>query len=67
MSDAGANQYTFHLEATRDVSGLARKIKETGMRVSCAIQFFAVSSFCERFWGRILALLMACAFLIHDL
>lgn len=33
MSDAGADQYTFHLEATRDVPGLCRKIKETGMKV----------------------------------
>ena len=34
MSDAGANQYTFHIEATRDVPGLCRKIREYGMKVS---------------------------------
>lgn len=33
MNDAGANQYTFHIEATRDVPGLCRKIQEAGMKV----------------------------------
>jgi len=34
MSDAGATQYTFHLEAADDVPQLCRKIKENGMKVS---------------------------------
>jgi len=38
MSDAGADQYTFHLEATRDVPGLCRKIKEAGMKVGIGIK-----------------------------
>ncbi|CAG7819881.1 unnamed protein product [Allacma fusca] len=38
MGQAGANQYTFHLEATRDVSGISRKIKEAGMKVGIAIK-----------------------------
>jgi len=33
MADAGANQYTFHVEATRDVPGVCRKVREAGMRV----------------------------------
>lgn len=33
MAAAGANQYTFHLEATEDVGSLIREIKESGMRV----------------------------------
>jgi len=38
MADAGADQYTFHLEATRDVSGLARKIREAGMKVGIGLK-----------------------------
>jgi len=34
MSDAGADQYTFHIEASQDVPGVCRKIKEAGMKVS---------------------------------
>ena len=34
MADAGATQYTFHLEATSDAAALARQIKEAGMKVS---------------------------------
>ena len=33
MQDAGAEQYTFHLEASKDPMSLSRKIKEAGMRV----------------------------------
>ena len=33
MADAGADQYTFHLEATSDAGSLIRKIKEAGMKV----------------------------------
>lgn len=38
MHDAGANQYTFHVEATTDAASLARKIKEVGMKVGIAIK-----------------------------
>lgn len=38
MADAGANQYTFHSEATEDVPALCRKIREAGMRVGVAIK-----------------------------
>jgi ribulose-phosphate 3-epimerase len=38
MSDAGADQYTFHIEATRDVPGLCRKIRESGMKVGIGIK-----------------------------
>lgn len=34
MSDAGANQYTFHLEATSTPAECIRKIKEAGMKVT---------------------------------
>lgn len=34
MADAGADQYTFHLEATNDALGLIRAIREAGMKVS---------------------------------
>ena len=33
MSDSGINHYTFHIEATEDVMGCIRKIKEAGMKV----------------------------------
>lgn len=33
MADAGASQYTFHIEATDDIPGLIRKVKEAGMKV----------------------------------
>ncbi|CAN7976802.1 unnamed protein product, partial [Ixodes persulcatus] len=32
MADAGADQYTFHYEATSDPTGLVRKIREAGMK-----------------------------------
>ncbi|XP_063592618.1 ribulose-phosphate 3-epimerase-like [Penaeus indicus] len=38
MHDAGANQYTFHFEATKDAAALARKIREVGMKVGIAIK-----------------------------
>lgn len=38
MQDAGANQYTFHIEATRDVPGLCRKIQEAGMKAGIALK-----------------------------
>ena len=33
MSDAGASQYTFHIEATDDPKTCIRKIRESGMKV----------------------------------
>lgn len=33
MQDAGADQYTFHIEATSDPLSLCRKIREAGMKV----------------------------------
>ncbi|XP_003747238.1 ribulose-phosphate 3-epimerase isoform X2 [Galendromus occidentalis] len=38
MADAGADQYTFHLEATDDASTLIRKIKEAGMKAGVGIK-----------------------------
>lgn len=38
MSDAGADQYTFHIEATNDAPALARKIREEGMKVGIGIK-----------------------------
>lgn len=38
MADAGATQYTFHLEATDDPLEIIRKIRETGMKVGVAIK-----------------------------
>ena len=33
MADAGATQYTFHVEATEDPMQCIRKIREAGMKV----------------------------------
>lgn len=38
MADAGADGYTFHIEATHDVPGLSRKIREAGMKVGIGIK-----------------------------
>lgn len=38
MADAGADQYTFHYEATNDALDLTRKIREAGMKVGVAIK-----------------------------
>ncbi|XP_045475899.1 ribulose-phosphate 3-epimerase [Harmonia axyridis] len=38
MADAGINQYTFHVEATKDVFPLCRRIKEAGMQVGIALK-----------------------------
>uniref|UniRef100_A0A0K8RFQ1 Ribulose-phosphate 3-epimerase n=1 Tax=Ixodes ricinus TaxID=34613 RepID=A0A0K8RFQ1_IXORI len=38
MADAGADQYTFHYEATSDPTGLVRKIREAGMKVGVGIK-----------------------------
>eukprot|EP01102_Stenamoeba_stenopodia_P001654 TRINITY_DN11494_c0_g1_i3.p1 TRINITY_DN11494_c0_g1~~TRINITY_DN11494_c0_g1_i3.p1 ORF type:complete len:268 (-),score=70.02 TRINITY_DN11494_c0_g1_i3:29-742(-) len=35
---AGADQYTFHLEATQNVGEVIRKVKEAGMRVGVSIK-----------------------------
>ena len=39
MADAGATQYTFHIEAAKDVKNLCRTIKESGMKVIDLIYF----------------------------
>lgn len=33
MAAAGANQYTFHLEATENPGSLIKEIRESGMKV----------------------------------
>lgn len=38
MHDAGANQYTFHIEATEEPLEVCRKIRETGMKVGIALK-----------------------------
>ncbi|KAK7060102.1 hypothetical protein SK128_012633 [Halocaridina rubra] len=38
MADAGANQYTFHIEATENAKALARQIREAGMKVGIGIK-----------------------------
>ncbi|RNF24829.1 ribulose-phosphate 3-epimerase [Trypanosoma cruzi] len=37
FADAGASQFTFHIEATQEPVALASKIRETGMQVGVAI------------------------------
>ncbi|XP_068185659.1 ribulose-phosphate 3-epimerase [Antennarius striatus] len=38
MAAAGANQYTFHLEATSNPGNLIKEIRESGMKVGLAIK-----------------------------
>ncbi|KAL7642689.1 UNVERIFIED_CONTAM: hypothetical protein RMT77_007254 [Armadillidium vulgare] len=38
MANAGANQYTFHLEASKNVKSLCRNIREAGMKVGIGIK-----------------------------
>uniref|UniRef100_UPI003AAEC58C ribulose-phosphate 3-epimerase isoform X2 n=1 Tax=Centroberyx gerrardi TaxID=166262 RepID=UPI003AAEC58C len=38
MAAAGANQYTFHIEATTNPGNLIKEIKESGMKVGVAIK-----------------------------
>lgn len=38
IADAGADQYTFHLEATSEPAKVIRKIKEAGMKVGIGIK-----------------------------
>lgn len=38
MLDAGANQYTFHIEATDNPMACIRKIKEAGMKVGVGVK-----------------------------
>lgn len=38
MADAGVNQYTFHVEAVKNVSQLCRKVREIGMKVGVALK-----------------------------
>ncbi|KAL1433330.1 hypothetical protein MTO96_012630 [Rhipicephalus appendiculatus] len=38
MADAGADQYTFHIEATSEPLELVRKIREAGMKVGVGIK-----------------------------
>lgn len=38
MADAGADQYTFHIEATDNVAGMIRKVHEAGMKCGIGIK-----------------------------
>eukprot|EP00127_Corallochytrium_limacisporum_P007193 Clim_evm66s243 gene=Clim_evmTU66s243 len=38
IADAGADQFTFHLEATKDPGALIRQIKDAGMKVGIGIK-----------------------------
>ena len=38
MKDAGADQYTFHIEATTEPRQTCRKIREAGMRVGIGLK-----------------------------
>lgn len=38
MADAGANQYTFHIEATQNPTELIKKIKGRGMKVGIGVK-----------------------------
>ncbi|XP_014662207.1 PREDICTED: ribulose-phosphate 3-epimerase-like [Priapulus caudatus] len=38
MADAGADQYTFHVEAAGDVAAMVRHVREAGMRVGVALK-----------------------------
>jgi len=38
ISEAGGDQYTFHLEATKDPGSLCRMIKEAGMKVGIGLK-----------------------------
>lgn len=38
MADAGASQYTFHIEAADDVPSLIRLVKEAGMKVGIGVK-----------------------------
>ncbi|XP_015904398.1 ribulose-phosphate 3-epimerase [Parasteatoda tepidariorum] len=38
MADAGAEQYTFHIEATEKPLGVIRKIKEAGMKAGIGVK-----------------------------
>jgi len=38
FSQAGASQYNFHVEATNDISGLIKTIKESGMQPALAVK-----------------------------
>lgn len=38
MADAGADQYTFHIEPVDDVPTVCRKVREAGMKVGLALK-----------------------------
>jgi len=38
VADAGADQYTFHIEATQNPGGLCRQIREAGMKVGIGVK-----------------------------
>ena len=38
MKDAGADQYTFHIEATNEPGETCRKVRESGMKVGIGIK-----------------------------
>lgn len=51
MSDAGINHYTFHSEATNDIEGCIRKIREAGMKVYTVHSTFGANidnNYCAR-------------------
>ena len=39
MAEAGADMYTFHIEATKNPMGCIEQIKERGMKVSTFFPF----------------------------
>ena len=40
VADAGADQYTFHIEATQNPGELCRKIREAGMKVRALMDIY---------------------------
>ena len=38
MKDAGADQYTFHIEATNEPRETCRKVREAGMKVGIGVK-----------------------------
>ena len=40
VADAGADQYTFHIEATQNPGELCRNIREAGMKVRALMDIY---------------------------